>query len=165
MRPLARLLFAALLTAAPGRGQDAARWVADLGDAARGEGAEIALVGIGERAAPLMIDVLREANDDAAARRQRQLAALRVLALLGPDAAAVGSDLAGFAPDRDLVREWWDARAALEPWAGAQNVQNPVHIGEWMNGAGFAAMLAAVWRMQGRPVSTGGGPGQCPEPR
>src|SRR5262245_28821870 len=117
MRPLALLPLVLLLAATPCRGQDPARWVADLGDSARGEEAEIALVGIGERAAPLLIEVLKETNGDARVHRARQGAALRVLALLGPDAASVAADLANVSVEENLMPQWVQTHAALQPWA------------------------------------------------
>src|SRR5262245_12325953 len=116
MRPLALLPLLLLFAVIPCRGQDPAEWIADLGDA-RGEEAEIGLVALGERAAPLLIEVLRETGRTAGVRRARQAAALRVLALLGPDAAAVGADLADVAIDEDLLSQWVQTSAALEPWA------------------------------------------------
>src|SRR5262245_55602700 len=150
MRLLALLPMVLLLAVAPCRSQDPARWIADLGDAERGEAAEIALVAIGERAAPVLIDVLKQPNDDARVRRARQGAALRVLALLGPDAAAVGGELAAIVPDQDLTIEWLDARAALEPWAGARN--NLVHLRSQMRDRSLPVTIAATWRMQARQV-------------
>src|SRR5262245_26542485 len=119
MRPLALFPIVLMLAAVPCRSQQSAHWLADLGDSSRGEAAEIALLALGERAAPLLIRVLEETGDDARVRLARQGAALRVLALLGPDAAAVGGDLGGVMVDKDLLPQWVDARASLEPWAHA----------------------------------------------
>jgi len=137
-------LGAALVLAAAVHSQGPARCLADLGDPARGEAAEIALLAMGERAAPLLIDVLRETNADAAARRARESAALRVLGLLGREAAALGDDLAAVTVEGELWGAWMDARAALEPWARARAVSVPDPTGNTRR------WVVSGWRLHSR---------------
>jgi hypothetical protein len=141
-----------LMALAPCRGQDPARWLADLGDPARGEAAEIALIGMGARAAPRLIDVLQEQNDDTSARRARQCAALRVLALLGPEAAQAGATLAKMAVDKELMPHWWHTLATLQPWAQVSPV---VPIRTWKRTSDrndSNEVGAGPWRYYGRSI-------------
>ena len=151
MRPRPTFLLV-LLLAVTCPGQDSARWLADLGDSARGEAAEIALVAMGERAAPLLLGVLQETGDDARVRRARQAAALRVLALLGPDAAAVGADLGDVTVDKDLLPQWVNARAALEPWAQADWQQAFHKRAHEVIGGACSEVFVGFARHQGRKI-------------
>jgi hypothetical protein len=99
--------------------QEPVRWVAELGDAERGEAAERALIAAGTKAVPALQELL-EAFDVSTPRDQDRLrAALRVADLLGEDGAELLPTLMAASSRRRnaLHRDLVQAAGSLTPYA------------------------------------------------
>lgn len=129
-------------------------WLQQLGDPATGEAAEVALLALGERAAPLLLDVLHETDSDGPRTVERHRAALRVLDLLGPAAAAVGGDLSRLEIGGVILHELVRARSSLEPWAGVPWQDSFHRLWHEFQGAAQSAGMIAFYRYQRRSEVT-----------
>lgn len=120
--------FAAALAslAALAAAQDPAQCLRDLGDPARSEAAEIALVQLGSKAVKPLDDFLLAFDAGADGAQARLRAALRAIDLLGPEAAELQSSLDTLACDPTmpaLVEVIW-TRGSLAPYSGSQEWSN-----------------------------------------
>jgi len=113
-----RRVFAISLLSSIAAAQETTRWLADLGDAERGEAAELALVRLGSRAAEPLGRLLGECAGRSPPDLARLLAALRVIDLLGRDAAEIApaiSDLFKDTRSTAIVELIW-AAGSLAPY-------------------------------------------------
>ena len=113
-----------LLAMAPATGQEAKRWLQDIesSHASIRESAERKLVAMGPKAVPFLEDALEEWDDSKGMGRERCLALLRVIQLIGADAAALAGRLQAIgeaAPGLDC--EICHTLACLLPFADNKN--------------------------------------------
>ena len=123
MSSLARnVLFALVATAllSPLPCQKYANWLPDLGDEAKTESAERALVAMGAKAILPLGQLIDEWDTSTPRERARCLAILRVVSLLGEEAASLAVNLkqCGIREPGAMVAEIADTLATLEPYAG-----------------------------------------------
>ncbi len=114
----AALIASALLSPLPC--QEYVRWLQDLGDEQKSEAAERALVAMGPKAIRPLGEQLDKWDTSSKRERARCIALLRVIALLGEDAALLASYIkqCGMEKSCPLVPEVADTLATLEPYAG-----------------------------------------------
>lgn len=121
-------LFAALLgPLLPA--QDPAALLRDLGDPQRGEAAEIALVQLGAGAVKPLAAWLQEFDRGQPDAEAKLRAVLRVIEVLGPDAAELQSDLDVLAAEPAtpaLVEVVW-TRGSLSPYSGNRDWSGAFH--------------------------------------
>ncbi|MGK0302802.1 MAG: hypothetical protein ACI89X_003688 [Planctomycetota bacterium] len=122
MIALARNLQAALIASAllsPLPAQEYLRWLQDLGDEQKSEAAERALVAMGPKAIRPLGEQIYKWDTSNKRERARCIALLRVVSLLGEDAASLSSNLkqCGLEESCPLVPEIADTLATLEPYA------------------------------------------------
>jgi hypothetical protein len=121
--------WAALATSATA--QEATRWLRDVGaaDLRVSEAAERKLVAMGAKAVPFVERAMDEWDDQKGEGYNRCAALLRVIRLLGPDAAGLSSRLRQVGADSgNLGPEIYHVLAGLEPFAGDKNWHEMMHF-------------------------------------